>query len=325
MKKFNYKKELKEAKEWLARDQNRHFMYDMPIRKIEESLAGEPSLDSVGNLASQLGSLAFLFGLKAVHGATAAQDESACNWSVHLDYIRNSMRMRILRIEHPKGNGSIHSYEVHRHFTLLLGMGLVEEAIWLGQRIYDSIKRRMKHPVVWKLREISEAELDSPITSDDDPRNLNSESISGYNESPVCGFVLRMWLVLTGRRELAERLPDGVPQCGIYDALFVDWDHAEKLADAISAACDFHILRMKEDRRIPYDIAEFDMSPFRQIPFEILAYRNLRWHFGLETPFPSHPLLDSPFVKSLPEEITPSGDPLLARILEYSRKVLPEL
>ncbi len=282
-------------------------------------------MENAGSLAFNLSLVSHRYANMALHSAKTSQTECQQYWNLFVDYITSSMRIRVLRIEHRQGDGSIGAYDLHSHFTLLLGSGLIEAAAWLGLRIYESIKRHMKHPVVYELREISEADLERPLTGDDDPRNLNRESISAYTESPLCGFVLRMWLVLTGRREPADRLPDGVPQCGIYGALFQDWDHAEKLADAISAACDFHIVRMKEDRRIPYDIAEFDTSPFRQIPFEILAYRNLRRHLGLETPFPAHPLLDSPFVKSLPNEIKPSGDPLLARVLEYSRKVLPEL
>lgn len=58
---------------------------------------------------------------------------------------------------------------------------------------------------------------------------------------------------------------------------------------------------------IAYDIAEFETSPFRQIPFEILAYRNARRRMGLQTPMPAHPLLDSPFVKNLPAELPPAA------------------
>ena len=323
--KFNWKKEFKESNEWLARESNRRLLYEMQMQEIRELLSNDVTLDSVESISPRLGRLAFWHGQKAFQGATATSEVSAINWSVYFDYIRHSMRMRVLRIEQPNGNGNIGAYEIHSHFTLLLGIGLVDEAIWLGQHIYDSIKRRMKQPVVWTLLEISEADLDRPIASDDDSLDLNSDNISGYSKSPLCGLVLKMWLVLTGRREPMDRLPEKAPQCGIYDPLFEHWDHLEKLTAAISTACDFHLRRMNDDRKIRHDIAEFRRSPFREVPFEILAYRNLRRHLGLETPFPAHPLLDSPFVKSLPEEITPSGDPLLAEVLEYARKVLPNL
>lgn len=246
-------------------------------------------------------------------------------WIIYFAYAKYSYRIRVLRIEHPQGNGSIGSYEIHRHFTLLLGSGLFEDVFWLGQRIYDSIKKRVSKPVVYELHEISEEDMDRPITDDDDPRNLNRESISGYSDSPLCGFVLRMWLILAGRRQPQERLPAGAPQCGVYDPLFDHWDSPDKLHSAIIEACDFHVRRMKEDRRIHHDIAEFSMSPYRQIPFEILAYRNVRKRMGLDTPWPAHPLLESPLVKHLPQELQPSDDPLLKEVLAAVRKVLPEV
>ncbi len=296
MKKLNIKKELSELNEWVNCSQNRRIMFDMSTAEIEDLLAGNVSLDSVGSISSRMDRMAFWYVQNALSKAGNDQEVLHRNWSSYLDFIRHSMKMRVVRIEHPGGIGSIGALETQRHFNLLCGSGLIDEAAWLGLRIYESIKRRVKHPVVYELREISEADLDRPLTGDNDPRNLNRESISGYTDSPICGFVLRMWLILTGRREPSDRLPEKAPQCGVYEALFEHWDNPSKLPAAIMDATDFHVRRMQEDRRIPYDIAEFDTSPFRQIPFEILAYRNLRRHLGLETPFPAHPLLDSPFV-----------------------------
>lgn len=94
---------------------------------------------------------------------------------------------------------------------------------------------------------------------------------------------------------------------------------------AILDACDFHVRRMEQDRRVHHHIAEFNSLPFQQIPFEILAYRHIRKRMGLETPFPAHPLLESPFAKNLPEELPPSEDPLLLEVLAAVRKVLPNV
>jgi hypothetical protein len=325
MAKFNLSAEIREIVKWTTDSTVLHITHDEPILDILSIVANKESVESVGMIAFKLKLVAIWQEHHALRDAVFDSKSACYKWLHFVDYTRHAMKIRILRAEHPDGGGSISAFELHRHFNLLLGCGLIDEAAWLGQRIYDSIKRHMKQPVVWSLREISASEFDRLVEGEEAPNSRVGPRISAYSDSPLCGYVLRMWLILTGRRGPTDRLPEKAPQCGIYDALFSEWDRPEKLSGPIAAACDFHVHRMKQDRRIHHDIPEFEHSPFRQIPFEILAYRNLRRHFGLETPFPAHPLLDSPFVKSLPETIVPSGDPLLSQVLEFSRRILPDL
>jgi hypothetical protein len=323
MKNFNCTKELKNIEDWISRESNRKLFWDKPTDEIRTKLATDLSLADVGSIAFRLNLISSWPERQAL--LTTDPIDFKKHWSLFLNYARFAMRMRILCIEHPQGNGGISPYEILAHFILLLGNDLIDDSVWLGKRIYKSIRQEMKQPVVWTLREISLADLERLADGGDASDTPSRPSISAYSESPLCGFVLRMWLVLTGRREPMDRLPDKAPQSGIYEGLFRHWDDPTRLSDAISAACDFHVHRMKPNPRIHHDIPEFEHTPFRQIPFEILAYRNLRRRLALETPFPKHPLLDSPFVSALPAAVEPSNDPLLLEVLEYSRRLLPDL
>ena len=77
------------------------------------------------------------------------------------------------------------------------------------------------------------------------------------------------------------------------------------------------------DGYFEYDMREIKREPYSVLPVEILALRNVRQRLGLDSPWPSHPLLDSPFVKNLPWELPPCQDQILSDVIAAAEKVLP--
>jgi hypothetical protein len=325
MKKINITKEIQECDEWINDTSNYRFLFQNPMNCIQEYFNATIDYSNSFRLAMKIEKLSFWYVMNSLSFVLNDRISHQKYWNLFVNYAKYAMRIQVCSIEHPNGNGLIVAYQLHAHFILLLGCGLYLDAEWLGLRIYNSIKQHLKNPVVPYLQEIDEKGLDRIVEKNKEKQMNQRGEIDAFSESPLCGFVLRLWMIMTSRRAPQEALPPPIPQCGVYAALFDHWNDLEKIPDAISDACDFHWLRTREDRKIHHDIAEFSLPPYRQIPFEILAYRNVRKRMGLETLLPSHPLLDSPFVKNLPDELPPSDDPLLQEVLAAVRKVLPDV
>jgi hypothetical protein len=256
-------------------------------------------------------------------------------------------KILITAVDTPGAGARVWADDVQKLFFLLLVFNRHEQALWLGGRTYlgDTPERFSgRKDQVWKLREVSEWES---LGGDEVgwrgivtklrrliPGQKEKECSAGklpddpmfpyWQEKPLCGYMLRLWLVMGGQIA-PEEVPAGHPQCGVYEGLFQHWNEPAALERSIIETLDYHIRRSSEDGDGDYDIPEFTLRPYNVIPFEVIAYRNVRKKMGLETPLPSHPLLDSPFVKNLPEELPPSDDPLLKEVLIAIRKVLPDV
>lgn len=175
---------------------------------------------------------------------------------------------------------------------LLLSFRRWDQTRWLGERIYLG-------------------------------RDHNEPGMRWSNTSPVGGFTLRLYQIFSGRTGPEESYPSDLPASGAYGGLFANWSSPERLKQSIVDACDYHLCRMREDPEVEYDIPEFASQPYRVLPVEILALRAVRERMGLDTSFPSHPLLDSSFVRNLPDELHSCAGGLLQDVIDATEKVLP--
>lgn len=106
-----------------------------------------------------------------------------------------------------------------------------------------------------------------------------------------------------------------------YNQLFAAWEDEAKLAGAIAAVCDYHLSHMSDTDD---DIREFYSSPHSVLPIAYLALKKLRSRLGLNTPRPSHVLLDTPFAEP-PDTLPEVDDDLLTRTLDAVRQMLPAI
>ena len=180
----------------------------------------------------------------------------------------------------------------YQFLLLLLSFRHWDQARWLGERIYLG-------------------------------KDHNEPAEKWSNSSPVGGFTLRLFEIHSGRKEPEAPCPPNMPALGAYGGLFANWNSPERLKASIAEACDYHVTRMSADTEIEYDIPEFGSQPYNVLPVEILALRAVRERLGLDTPFPSHPLLESPFVTNLPTELPLCTGGLLQDVIAATEKVLP--
>lgn len=185
--------------------------------------------------------------------------------------------------------------EFYPFYLLLLSFRRWDQAAWFGNRLYLG----------------------------KDHGDPNSPEQPWSNTRPLGGFMLHLYQIVSGMSHPGDPFPASLPDPGPYTGIFTHWNDPDALPNFIAEACDYHVYRTTEDSTIEYDIADFNFLPYHVLPVEILALRAVRERLGLETPFPSHPLLDSPFVKNLPKELPPCGDGLLRDIIAATEKVLP--
>jgi hypothetical protein len=343
---MNFHEEIDDIKKWILRNDNRTILFDEPISEIRMLISKGVNRNNVISLFSNYRStsvwLCHLFLDKI-----DTPDICKNLLSAYLEQRYYPIRVRILAIDTTDIPARISSIQIQELFFLLLAFNRYEQALWLGGRAYlgDTAERFSgRQDELWTLREVSEWEA---LGGDEHgwrgivtrlrrliPSQREKEASAGkfeddpmfpyWQEKPLCGYMLRLWLVMSGQLQ-PEVVPEGHPSCGVYEGLFTNWDHPEALENSLIEACDYHVRRSSEDGDGDYDVPEFSLRPYNVIPFEILAYRNVRRKMGLKTPWPSHPLLDSPFVKNLPDELPPSDDPLLNEVLAAVRKVLPDV
>jgi hypothetical protein len=159
--------------------------------------------------------------------------------------------------------------------------------------------------------------------------NLNNSSTNNtaYENSNTCNLCVCIWVIMKYGLTSESRVIINNFHCGPYQKLITNWDNPSKISCAIETACDYHYKFLSSTNISTEQDHEWGFlnRPYNVIPFEILAYRSVRRKMGLETPWPLHPLLDSPFVKNLPDDLPPSDDPLLNEVLAAVRKVLPDV
>ncbi len=336
-----------EITDWLKNEINREFLLNEPTQEaITLMNRGLNYLDCV-RIASKIETTSVWWANNTLCELYDNSANAYVSMSNFLDTKFYFTRILITAIDNPNAGARVWASELQKIFFLLITFNRHDQALWVGGRAYlgDTPERFSgRKDEVWSLREVTEWEalggdvhgLGSIVAKlrrlipgqrekecsagklDDDPM------FPYWEEKPLCGYMLRLWLVMSGQIK-PEEVPHGHPECGVYEGLFANWNQPVALEQSIKEACDYHVCRSTEDGDGGYDVPEFSFRPYNVIPFEILAYRNVRRKMGLDTPWPAHPLLDSPFVKNLPEELPPSDDPLLNEVLTAVRKVLPEV
>jgi hypothetical protein len=343
---MNLIEEIQEIQEWLLKEQNTKILLNEPSKEIRDYLNYGINIEDCTKVLTKFRSISIWTGNLFLNELQSCGKNIACISSTLVDQKYYHVRVRIIRID-SGGSARISPTDIHFLFFLLLAFNRHEQALWLGGRTYigDTPERFSgRKDEVWTLREVSEWEsLGGDVTGWGSivaklrrliPGQKEKECSAGklpddpmfpyWEDKPLCGYMLRLWLVMSGQIASTE-IPAGHPHCGVYEGLFRHWNDPVALERSLIDALDYHVRRSSEEGDGDYDIPEFTLRPYNVIPFEILAYRNVRARMGLETPLPSHPLLDSPFVKNLPDELPPSDDPLLQEVLTAVRKVLPEV
>jgi hypothetical protein len=346
---MNLQKEAEDIDAWLNNPRNAKHVRDKSLNEINKLLTLETTTEASGNIAFELSFHKFWSVNQLLAQLYIQKDKTlVMNMASKVsDYSYYITRIYISIADHPDGKVYIPLLDIEHLFFHLLAFNRHEQALWLGGRTYlgdNSERFSGSKNEVWTLREVSEWES---LGGDEVgwrsivtklrrliPGQKEKECSAGklpddpmfpyWQEKPLCGYMLRLWLVMSGQIT-PEEVPAGHPQCGVYEGLFQHWNDPIALERSIIEACDYHVSRSSEDGDGDYDIPEFTLRPYNVIPFEIIAYRNVRKRMGLETSWPAHPLLESPFVKNLPDELPPSDDPLLKEVLEAVRKVLPEV
>lgn len=334
---------------WIKSPDNAKCLKDDPSREIQTILTHNLDTRSCSAIAFELSLIKIWYSNWYLAGVINNIENSqlVLQISKYVYYGYYSSKIFINVLDTPGSSCRIMCRDIYSNFYLLLAFSMYDQALWYGGRAYlgDSPERFSgKRDEVWTLKEVSEWES---LGGDEVgwrgiitklrrliPRQKEKERSAGkmpddpmfpyWQDKPLCGYMLRLWLVMSGQLPPQE-IPAGHPACGVYEGLFANWDQPEALASSIIEACDYHVRRSSEDGDGNYDVPEFSMRPYNVIPFEIIAYRNVRRKIGLETPWPSHPLLESPFVKNLPDELPPSDDPLLNDVLAAVRTVLPDV
>ena len=227
---------------------------------------------------------------------TGDEDESRLRGSMMLDFWYYSMRIHAALDDTP---GCPWKRDANRRnslfLLLLLSFRRWDQAAWLGNRLY--------------------------LGKDHGDPCPPGQPWS--NTRPVGGFALRLYQIVSGIIQPGDPFPASLPDPGPYAGIFTHWNNLDVLPKCIAEACDYHVYRTTEDPVIEYDIADFNFLPYHVLPVEILALRAVRERLGLETPFPSHPLLDSLFVTNLPRKLPPCADSLLMEVIAATEKVLP--
>ncbi len=336
---------IKDIENWLNDSSNKKIILESRENRIKELLSHNLNFDSCVRIASRIEAVNAWWKGQVLYDLHYKKNDLIRSASRFLDSSFYFCKILISSIDTPDAGARISANELQKVFFMLLSFNRYEQALWLGGRTYlgDTPERfNGRNDEVWTLREVSEWEslggdlhgwgsivaklrrlIPGQAAKECSAGRLPDDPMFPYwEEKPLCGYMLRLWLVMSGQIE-PEQIPQGHPACGVYEGLFTNWNDLVALESSIREALDYHVRRSVEHR--DSDIPEFTMRPYNVIPFEILAYRNVRKRMGLETPMPSHPLLESPFVRNLPEELPPSEDPLLLEVLAAVRKVLPDV
>jgi len=147
-------------------------------------------------------------------------------------------------------------------------------------------------------------------------QSLDDQKIfSVWIESPFAAFMVKLWGLYRGL-EIDVARPKVAP-LGVYQRILDAWHDEAALANAVSAACDYHL---EQTREAGYP--EFYFPPYRLFPADILVIGTVRRKFGLSMPEVFHPLLDTPLAKVPPPTERPrmGVDPLFDEVLARATK-----
>ena len=329
---FNPKKAHREIEEWLQ-DPKWDRLWQKWATELEELLPSTSrgsgfigrffakpketlTADNVSYLGSKLFALSSRWNNRFLHAAYDGNAmEAAVNGRNMLDY--EYYHIRILSKAAELGKARVFYPDIHRCFVLQLAFGRWEEAYRLGKTIFEhpgdyGIVQNQESVGYWRKVSEDEALGDGPHSY------VKSEPFCSWTDTPFCGFVLRLWLEMD-KGESGHEVP-ALPACGVYEGLFDRSDDPNVFRDAISAACDYHLVRSSQT-----GVVEFSLRPYSLLPIEVMAIFQLRGISGKPSSLPEQPLLDSPFFRGLPSELSEGRDELLERVVHAARTVLPDL
>lgn len=125
---------------------------------------------------------------------------------------------------------------------------------------------------------------------------------------PIHTFFLELYRRTSGR---SVTPPRDLPPMGPYQGVFDFWNSPSAFADAIHIVCDYHCERTVVEVNDESDEPNYFGYPEKMLPVEILAIKRMREEEGLEFPQTSHPLLDTPWWRTVPSTPAEFSDPLL--------------
>lgn len=135
----------------------------------------------------------------------------------------------------------------------------------------------------------------------------------GHWMSSARGYFRRYLCEIYARSTGGGGFPDDF---GPYVSVFFGWNDQQRLADAIYAACDYHVQQIKAD-------GEFENNPHDIFPSEMVALYRIRERLGLETPAVKHALLETPFA-NVPDSIEYEPDSLVHEAMDLVMRLLPD-
>ncbi len=262
-----------------------HWTADDP-RKRKEFLA---SFGSCRRLEYLQGPLDTLVGHHATRGAVRVLQGDPGGWSelraaVSYDFYRHRIALaQFVRLDDGKRSRS--SFEGRDWAPLLsraLALGQADVAEWCG-------RQALRHPRAF--------DFGDPL--------------------PLQPFMIRLYSLWKKARLDEERFAQG--KLGPYRAVIDAWRDKDRLAAALSRACDYHVRQARRDEIF----SEFTFFPSDLFPAEILAVCRVRRDLRLPTPEVQHPVLTTPLARP-PASIPPTPDDVLDRLMTAVEEELPE-
>ncbi len=133
-------------------------------------------------------------------------------------------------------------------------------------------------------------------------------------------FMFWLYAKWRGREFDLEAIRREINLAEVYQRIINAWDDEASLAEALVAACEYHVKHSRKD-----DDA-FSNLPYEAFPVEVLALQRVRRELKLPVPYFEHPLIDDNPLAEIPDPFPKSSeDERLNRALERCRSQLPDL
>ncbi len=157
--------------------------------------------------------------------------------------------------------------------------------------------------------------------------SMRNQRLNWYPQDHYPVFLVRLYRKLAGHEDLADR--DFLDKAWEhpYDLVFDGWDDKNKLAEAITKMCDYHLKWNTYTKRKGHE-SEFRKAVHCVNPVEIHALEYVRKQLGLSTPKVKHDLLEPPFypippeMDAITEEAILEEDTLLREIIQKNKEWL---
>ena len=198
---FDAKWHHHEIRLWLETKGMRKSQLDRRLAEARKELGEELHLGNVASPAFWLESASFWWTnmfLDQVYIRSVA--EAAESGSRMLDYAFWNLRIGVAVSDTPGGFRGLGNHELYPYSLLLLTFRRWDQAMWLGGRLHGGNEENARRA----------------------PDNKES-GIQPWMDTPFGGFVLRLYLVFSGRLAPDAPPPEGLPDCGPYAGLFTHW------------------------------------------------------------------------------------------------------